>query len=180
MIMSDVDHDRASANTACRDDTEVEDAELLWRLVETTPAPVAAGGKVRPVSGSFRDQHGKMSVNRAKLSTLEHTLFIQPDSQIAQFTAADVRQLTYKVYADPVYVCLACRRDIGPDSAACPKCGSEAPVYHNQAHAIVCPKITEGNARRIAKERAELLTISAEIRERARDKDFSASGGQAP
>ena len=179
MMALDIDHDKTSTIAACHDDPDVEDTEFLWRLVETPPALVAAGEKVRPVSGSFRDQHGKMSVNRAKLSTLEHTLFIQPNSQIAEFTAADVRHLTYHVYADPVYVCLTCRRDIGPEPAACPKCGSGAPVYHNRAHAIVCPKITVGNARQIAKEWAKLLTISAETRERARNKDFSASGGQA-
>lgn len=173
----ETDHDKASTDTTCRDDPGVDDAELLWRLVETVTDAGAAGQTRRPKSCSLRN--AQMSVNRAKLSTLEHTLFIQPNSQIAQFTAADVRHLTYHVYADPVYVCLTCRRDIGPDPAACPKCGPGAPVYHNRAHAIVCPKITEGNARKIARERAELLTISAETRERARNKDFSASGGQA-
>lgn len=159
-----MNHDTASPETtACHDDSAIADDELLWRLVNV----VTDAGADRPESGSLRDV--TMSVNRATLSTLELTLCLQPDRHIAQFTVADVRQVKHKVYADPVYVCLSCRRYIGRDLTACPNCGSVDTVYHNKAHAIVCPKMSGGVARGFAKERAQLLEISQEIRNRAKN-----------
>ncbi len=131
-----MNHDPASTTGACRDDPAIGDGVLLWRLVSVVPDGPDGAAKPRPTSGSFRDRHGMLSVNRAKLSTVERTLWIQPDNQIAEFTAADVREFSYKIYADPVYVCLHCRRDIGAQTAACPNCNHGGPFYHNLAHAV--------------------------------------------
>lgn len=164
-----MNQDPASTAGPCRDDPAIGDGELLWRLVTIIGDGPDGAARPRPTSGSFRDRHGMLSVNRAKLSTVERTLWIQPDNQIAEFTAADVREFSYKIYADPVYVCLHCRRDIGAEPTACPNCGYGGPFYHNLAHAVVCPKISDSAARKIAKEQAKVITVSPEVRERARN-----------
>lgn len=151
--------------TICHDDPAIGDSERLWRLVGTVADPAVPGG-MRPESGSLRDE--RMSVNRAKLSTLEETLSLQPDREIAEFTAASVRELGLRVYADPCYVCRQCGRHLGNEPSTCPSCNSDARIYRNMAHAIVCPAMSKSAARRFAKEKTELVEITREVRASAR------------
>lgn len=160
-----MDHDTAFTNTTCYDDPNVDDTELLWRLVETVADSGVAGPKRRPKSCSLRN--AQMSVDRAKMSTVEDTLCLQPHRDIAQFTAKSVRAIGLRVYADPCYVCRRCGDHLGNQRVPCPKCQSDAGVYHNKAHAIVCPEMKEGAARKFAREQAAVLEITQEARSRA-------------
>ncbi len=161
----DMDHDKDSTDTTCRDDPDVEDTELLWRLVETVTDSSVAGPQRRPKSCSMRNS--QMSVDRAKMSTVEGTLCLQPDRDIAQFTVKSARDFGLRVYADPCYVCRQCGGHLGSQQVPCTKCQSDAKVYHNKAHAIVCPEMKEGAARKFAKEQATVLEITQEIRNKA-------------
>ena len=161
-----MDHDTAFTNTTCYDDPLVDDTELLWRLVETVVDTGASGQGRRPKSCNLRN--AQMSVDRAKMSTVEDTLCLQPHRDIAQFTAKSVRAIGLRVYADPCYVCRQCGDHLGTQRVPCPTCQSGARVYHNQAHAIVCPEMREGAARKFAKEQAVVLEITQEIRNRAK------------
>ena len=162
----DIDHDKASTIAACHDDPDVEDTEFLWRLVETVADVGAAGQTRRPKSCSLRNP--QMSVNRKKMSTVEDTLCLQPTRDIAEFTAGSVRAIGLRVYADPCYVCRQCGGHLGNQRVPCPTCRSDASVYHNKAHAIVCPVMKEGVARKFAKEQAVVLEIAEEMRVRAK------------
>ena len=166
-MVLDIDHDTTSTITTCHDDPDVEDTELLWRLVETVDDPGISGQSRRPKSCSLRNS--QMSVDRAKISTPQDTLCLQPDRDIAQFTAKSVRELNLKVYADPCYVCRQCGTHLGNKCVPCPQCQSDTKVYYNKAHAIVCPEMKEGIARKFAKEKVVMLEIAQEIRDQARN-----------
>ncbi len=162
----DTDQNTPSSDPICRDDPDIGDDELLWRLVMTTPDSIASGCGRRPQSGSFRDS--RMSVDRARLSTIADTLSLQPDRDIAQFSVKNVRELGLSVYADPCFICRGCGSHLGTNRA-CAKCKSDRNVYHNKSHAIVCPAMKEGVARKFARDQAALLEITPENRKRARD-----------
>ena len=162
-----MDEDTAPTTPDCHDDPAIGDDECLWRRVTAVEDKEGGVTRRRPGSGSLRDD--RMSVDRALLSKLEYTLCLRPDLEVAQFSARSVRDTGLKIYSDPRYVCLRCRRDIGYDRAPCPTCGSTERVHHNKAHAIVCPKMSGGVARHFAKEKARLLEVSPEVRARARN-----------
>ena len=132
----------------------------------TTPDSATSDCGRRPQSGSFRDP--QMSVDRARLSTIADTLSLEPGRDIAEFTAKNVRDLGLRVYADSCFICRCCGSHLGTNPV-CPKCKSDRNVYHNKAHAIVCPAMREAAARKFAKDTATLLNITEEDRKIARD-----------
>jgi hypothetical protein len=125
----------ATKNRVCHDDPSVCNDEKLWRrvhgqLVRDEQIP----GGWRPMSGVFVDSIGEMSVNRAHLSTIAHTVAESPGCHIAELAASEVRELGYNVYADP--------------------------LENNPAHAIICPKMKDSHARKLAKRPRILVHIN--------------------
>jgi hypothetical protein len=75
----------------------------------------------RPTTAVFKTQ--EMSVDRASLTTREKSLADHPDDGLAELPARLPRSLTLKVFPDP--------------------------FLENPAHAIVCPKATDGQAKKM-------------------------------
>ena len=106
----------------CEDDPSIADDEILWRYVHQTQLTTDnLTGRVKPASGAFRDKH--MSVDVASMTSIPIAQARNPGKFIAKFAAADVRKFgKYVTHA------------IDPDP-------------ENPAHAVVCPKLSQSEAR---------------------------------
>ena len=117
------------------DDPTIRNEDELWRFVH--PKQVYFDpqlNRFRPQSGVFIDRSDEMSVDVARLASLESARQRLPEHSIAQFTAGEVRgmEAKYRVYSDPIL----------PDNPE-----QEPP---NPAHAVVCPQMKNRDAQKLA------------------------------
>ncbi len=111
----------------CIDDPAIADAEILWRAIHPTQLiRDKLSGRIKPTSGAYRDQTGRMSVDIASMTSLPDSQARSPGKFISQFAAQLVRKagkcVTQKLDPDP----------------------------NNPAHAVVCPKLSVAEARVLA------------------------------
>lgn len=118
----------APLGSKCRelgDDAGVADEAILWRRIP--PWALDEGGE--PDSGNFVDnQLGELSVALSDLTSLESLLAGHDGFGVVSFRASDVREL-----GSPPgkYVVRRAPRDGDP------------------AHAVICPKLSRGDARKL-------------------------------
>jgi hypothetical protein len=113
------------ADLECIDDPSIIGSEILWRYVH--PRQVITDprtGLRRPISAAFIDR--RMSVNISSQTSLDVMRRRMPDNFIAGFPASAVRELGKNVTQ---------KLDIAPE---------------NPAHGVVCPKLSNGEARKLA------------------------------
>jgi hypothetical protein len=118
------------------DDGSVADDAVLWRRLP----PWALDRNGEPDSSNFVDKkHGELSVSLAALTTLDAALAGHEGFGVVSFTAADVRGL-----GDPPgrYVV---RR---------------APLEGDEAHTVVCPRLSRGDAKRLRDRVAWVVGVS--------------------
>ena len=118
------------------DDQAIRNEDELWRFVHPSQLYLDPQTKrVRPKSGAFIDRNtGEMSVDVARLTSLGVVRDRKPQHSIARFTAGDVRlmETKYRVCSAPIL----------PDNLE-----QEPP---NPAHAVVCPRMKERDAQKLA------------------------------
>jgi len=107
------------------DDPTINGSEVLWRAVHPTQLTRdESSGNWRPTSGAFRDSDSEMSVDLASLTDLNSFRARNPARSVARFRVSVVRAMGKIVVRDP--------------------------IEGNPAHALVCPKLTAGQARSIS------------------------------
>ncbi len=118
------------------DDPAIRNEDELWRFVHPTQLYFdPQTNRLRPKSGAFIDRNtGEMSVDVARLTSLDVVRDRKPQHSIARFTAGDVRMMETKY--------LVCSDPILPDNPS-----QEPP---NPAHAVVCPRLKERDAQKLA------------------------------
>ena len=106
------------------DDSTIEDTEVLWRLAHPSNIHIK-NGTPRPQSVLFIDRDtGEMSVVISSMTTLDDFKKGFPEHSVVAVTAKDVRGLGYRVCRDP--------------------------IPGNPAHAVIVPKMSRSNARKLA------------------------------
>jgi hypothetical protein len=111
----------------CVDDPSINANEVLWRYVHPTQVTLDQASQCwRPKSGAFVDRSGRMSCDVSSQTSLASAQQRNPGKFIAQFTVETVRKMGKRVTQ---------KLDVDPD---------------NPAHAVVCPKLTVSEARRIS------------------------------
>jgi hypothetical protein len=119
----------SALGSGCRelgDDEGIDDEDILWRRVP--PWAVTPDGQ--PDSSNFVDkQYGELSVALADLTSIEVLLRGHEGFGVVSFTAGDVRKL-----GDPAGKYVVRR----------------APLDDDAAHTVVCPKLSRGDARKLA------------------------------
>lgn len=118
------------------DDPAIRNEDELWRSVHPSQLFLDPQTKrIRPKSGAFIDRNtGEMSVDVARLTSLDAIRHRRPQHSFAKFTAGDVRTMEsgYRVCSDPIL----------PNNLE-----HEPP---NPAHAVVCPRMKSSDAQKLA------------------------------
>lgn len=109
------------------DDPTILNSDKLWRRLRPDNFGFIYDsniGRYRPSSAAFKDPSDRLSVNLQRLTTVEATLLGLPGFGIAEFTAGLPRRQKHIVVRDPE-----------PD---------------NEAHTLVCGRITQGQRNELA------------------------------
>lgn len=109
------------------DDPTILNSDKLWRRLRPDKFGFIFDsniGRYRPSSAAFKDPSDRLSVNLQRLTTVEATLLGHPGFGIAEFTAGLPRSQKHIVV--------------------------RAPEPDNEAHTLVCGRITRGQRNELA------------------------------